>query len=293
MTVVVGYLLGKGGDAPLRLGAETARELGTSLTVVTVVPRPWMTPSPARVDAEFAVYAQQLGADSHREAAAQLAGFGADLEVRYRTVPSRTAGDGLLEAVAAEEAQVLVVGSSSDGALGQVVLGSTTDWLVHASPVPVALCPRGYRGSRSGGLSRITWACSGSPGAAGTARQVQELSVRLSVPLRVVSFAVRGRTMFPPETGLHAEDSLLAEWSAQLREGLARLKADGLVGPETVLQVVLGNSWDQALATTEWEDGEILVLGTTSRRNIKGVFLGSHGAKIIRHSPVPVLVLPA
>ena len=30
----------------------------------------------------------------------------------------------------------------------------------------------------------------------------------------------------------------------------------------------------------------------TSRRGIKTVFLGSHGAKIIRHSPMPVRVLP-
>ena len=56
--------------------------------------------------------------------------------------------------------------------------------------------------------------------------------------------------------------------------------------------MVTGNGWDEALDATEWDDGELLALGTTSRRSIKTVFLGSHGAKIIRHSPVPVLVLP-
>ena len=58
-------------------------------------------------------------------------------------------------------------------------------------------------------------------------------------------------------------------------------------------QVVTGNGWDQALDAVEWEDGDLLALGTTSRRTIEGVFLGSHGAKIIRYSPVPVLVLPS
>ena len=42
--------------------------LDTSLVVVTVVPQPWMTPSPARIDAEYAAWAAQLGADSKREA---------------------------------------------------------------------------------------------------------------------------------------------------------------------------------------------------------------------------------
>ena len=51
MTVVVGYLAGKSGTAPLNLAVGAARTLGTSLTVVTIVPKPWTTPSPARVDA--------------------------------------------------------------------------------------------------------------------------------------------------------------------------------------------------------------------------------------------------
>ncbi len=44
-----------------------------------------------------------------------------------------------------------MLGSSADGKLGQVVVGSTTDRLLHSSPVPVAISPRGYRGSRAGG----------------------------------------------------------------------------------------------------------------------------------------------
>ncbi|MCX6482208.1 MAG: universal stress protein, partial [Mycobacterium sp.] len=53
-----------------------------------------------------------------------------------------------------------------------------------------------------------------------------------------------------------------------------------------------GNGWDQALDDAEWHDGEVLALGTSPRGDIARVFLGSRGAKIMRHSPVPVLVLP-
>ena len=90
-----------------------------------------------------------------------------------------------------------------------------------------------------------------------------------------------------------AEDSLLAEWATQLREMPANLKADGVVGEDVAVEVITGNGWDEALDTAEWVGGDLLTLGTTSRRSIKGVLLGSHGAKIIRHSPVPVLVLPS
>ncbi|MCH9641475.1 MAG: universal stress protein [Actinomycetia bacterium] len=293
MTVLAGYLAGKCGHAPLNLAVEISRSLKTSLFVTAVVPRPWMTPSPARVDAEFAAYADQLAAESEREARQYLDTIAPDLEVGFLQVSSRTAGDGLLDAVERVGPDVLVVGSSSGGALGQVVLGSTTDWLLHASPVPVALSPRGYRGSRSGALGRITCAYSGTPESVRVVERVAALTATLDLPLRVVSYAIRGRTMFPPQVGLHAEDSLLDAWASQLRQMTAKLKSDNVVGEDVELQVITGNGWDQALDNTVWEEGDVLALGTTSRRDIKGVFLGSHGAKIIRHSPVPVLMLPA
>jgi nucleotide-binding universal stress UspA family protein len=292
VTVVVGYMAGKSGRSALHLGVEAAHTLKTAMAVVTVVPKPWTTPSPARIDAEFSTWAEQLGGDSHREAQGSLDQIAEGLDVSYHKFASRTAGEGLLDAAEQLGAQVLVTGSCPHGALGQVVLGSTTDWLLHSSPVPVAISPRGYRGAKSGKLIRVTCAYSGTPESVHVVERVAALTKELDVKMRVVSFAIRGRTMFPPEVGLHAEDSLLAEWARQLREMHTKLKADGVVGDDVALEVITGNGWDEALDDTEWDDGELLALGTSSRRSIKSVFLGSHGAKIIRHSPVPILVLP-
>jgi nucleotide-binding universal stress UspA family protein len=59
-----------------------------------------------------------------------------------------------------------------------------------------------------------------------------------------------------------------------------------------VLEVVTGHSWQAALGKADWQDGEILALGTSPRGDIRRVFLGSRSGKIIRNSPVPVMVLP-
>jgi nucleotide-binding universal stress UspA family protein len=123
-------------------------------------------------------------------------------------------------------------------------------------------------------------------------RRIAALAERLGVPMRVITFAVRGRTMYPPEVGLHAEDSILAAWESQAAEMLARLGSDGVVGADVVLQVVSGNGWGEAIDDAEWQDGELLALGTSPRGDIARVFLGSRGTKILRVSPVPVLVLP-
>lgn len=291
MTVVVGYLAGKSGTAPLHLAVGAARTLRTSLTVTTIVPKPWTTPSPARIDAEYASWAGQLGADSAKEAQRYLSTLPDGLEVTYHSHAHRSVSGGLVEVVDELGADLLVLGSSSNGQLGQVVVGSTADRLLHSSPVPLAIAPRGYR-SRAGVLTRITCGFPGTPESVEVVKRIADLAVRLEVPLRVITFAVRGRTMYPPEVGLHAEDSILAAWETSAREMLEKLRSDGIVGDDVALQVVSGNGWDQALDAAEWEDGEVLALGTSPRGDIARVFLGSRGTKIMRHSPVPVLVLP-
>ncbi len=292
MTVAVGYLSGKAGLSALNLGVEAARTLKTSLSVVTVVPKPWTTPSPAKVDAEYAQYADKLAADSAAQAKNCIASLDAELEVSFHKYAHRSAAGGLLDAVAELKAEVLVLGSAADGSLGQVVVGSTADRLLHSSPVPLAICPRGYRGSKTHGLTRITAAYPGTAESLHVVERVCALAAQLEVPMRVITFAVRGRTMYPPEVGLHAEDSLLSAWASQAREALAKLRSDGIVGDDVELQVVTGHGWDQALDTASWEDGEVLAIGTSPQGAIARVFLGSKGTKIIRHSPVPVLVLP-
>jgi nucleotide-binding universal stress UspA family protein len=292
VTVAVGYLAGKGGRSPLYLAVEAARTLKTSLTVVTVVPRPWITPSLARVDAEYAQYAEQLAADSAKEAQQCLDSIGDGIDVAFHKVAHRSVSAGLQEAVDELKAEALVLGSAADGKLGQVIVGSTTDRLLHSSPVPLAISPRGYRGSKAGGLTRITCAYPGTPECIDAVERVAALAQRLSVPMRVITFAVRGRTMYPPEVGLRAEDSILEAWAEQSRKALAELKAKHVVSDDTVLEVTTGYAWDEAIDAADWQDGELLALGTKPTGGIARVFLGSRGSKIVRHSPVPVLVLP-
>ena len=292
MTVAVGYLAGKGGRSPLHLAVEAARTLNTSLTVVTVVPRPWMTPSLGRIDAEYAQYADQLASNSAIQAQQIIGALADSLDVKYHKVAHRSVSGGLLEAVNELEAEALILGSAADGKLGQVVVGSTADRLLHSSPVPLAIAPRGYRGSKAGGLSRITVAYPGTPDTRHVVERVAALTQRLGVPMRVVTFAVRGRTMYPPEVGLRAEDSILEQLASHARETLSQLRSEGVIGEDVVLQVVTGNGWDEALDAAEWQEGELLAIGTSPVGGIARVFLGSRGSKILRYSPVPVLVLP-
>ena len=74
---------------------------------------------------------------------------------------------------------------------------------------------------------------------------------------------------------------------------LAELEAESSKPKDTTLAFGAGSNWTDALEDLEWDDGEILVIGSSPIGPLARVFLGSGATKIVRHSPVPVVVVPS
>jgi nucleotide-binding universal stress UspA family protein len=56
--------------------------------------------------------------------------------------------------------------------------------------------------------------------------------------------------------------------------------------------IASGRNWEDALDSLPWEEGEVLVVGSSRLGPVQRVFLGANSTKIIRSSPVPVVVIP-
>jgi nucleotide-binding universal stress UspA family protein len=191
---------------------------------------------------------------------------------------------------------MIVVGAGHDGGYGRVVLGSTAHRLLHSSPVPVAVATRGYRASEHGRVVRATCAFRGDEASRRTLARAADVCREVGAGLRIVTFAVRGRTMYPPEVATSSEDAVQEAWAAQA-ESLQRAAIDELAAagplPEPLTHVVAAaRDWGHALDAVSWERDEVLVVGSSAASLMSRLFLGSNGAKILRHSPVPVVVVP-
>lgn len=292
MTVVVGYTPSKGGRGSLDLGLQLAHALDEPMAVVTVVPRQWSTPSMARVDAEYGAYARQVGEEAERQAREYLTDTTVTVDVTYRAVPGRSIPGALVDVVTELDATVLVLGSSTDGQVGRVVVGSTADKLLHASPVPLAISPREFRSVAAEGVTTVTCAFSDSQSSVAVVGRVHALAEKFGVPLRVASFGVRGATMYPPLGGITAEDSVLDSWVDEARQAQRRLVTDGVVPGSVEMVIGTGATWSDTLASIPWQSGEVLAIGSSSMGPLARVFLGARATKLIRHAPVPVIVLP-
>jgi len=275
MTFVVGFAPDGRGRAVLELAGMLARAGGEDLLVVSVVPSPWL-PGPARVDAEYQAELAETANAALDEARSRLS-----VEAEFLVHHARSTPAGLLEVAEARDAAMIVLGSSSAGAHGHVSLGSVSDRLVHSAHIPVALAPRGYRCRGACPVRRVTAAFGGSDATLVTA--AAPVAERLGASMRVVSFAVRSRAPVEAGVGQSGEDAIVTQWTRDVAESL---------GDGYDLVVGRGETWDEAVEDVEWADGDVLVVGSSSLGPIARVFLGSRAAKIVRHSPVPVVVVP-
>ena len=288
--MVVGYAPDGRGRAVLHLAGMLARSAGDDLVLCAVVPATW-PPSPARVDAEYREHIGREAAQALDQARTRLPD---DVRVSVLVHSARSTPAGLLEVAEQREASVIVAGSAAAGGAGSVTLGSVTSRLLHSSPIPVALAPRGFRCAADARVARVTAAFGGAGddlvvAAAGVA-------ARVGATLRLASFAVRPRPPYTAGVGREADDSAVREWvgsiEAAQQELLERVRDLPSVPDECAAVVGRGESWEEALEDVEWVDGDVLVVGSSSIGPLARVFLGSRSAKIVQHSPVPAVVVP-
>jgi nucleotide-binding universal stress UspA family protein len=119
-----------------------------------------------------------------------------------------------------------------------------------------------------------------------------QLSKRHDLPLRLITLVVRDRQMYPSQVGYSAERLVAEQWRAQAEETQNRALATLPDNVTVETGVVSDRNWEEALDSLPWEKGEVLVVGSSRLGPVKRVFLGSNSTKIVRSSPVPVVVIP-
>jgi nucleotide-binding universal stress UspA family protein len=218
--------------------------------------------------------------------------LGDSVQAEYISSSASSASEGLIATATEAGAALIALGSARHGPVGRITVGGIANEMLHISPVPVAISPRGYRPSSGARLRRVTCAFSGSTQSRSAFDAAVQLSRRHAVPLRLTTIVIRDRQMYPSQVGYDAERLVVEQWRAQAREAqekaLATLPND--VSVET--DILDGRDWEDALDSLPWEDGEMLVVGSSRLGPVAKVFLGSSATKIIRSSPVPVLVVP-
>lgn len=290
--VIVGMDPFRTDEEPIALGALLGRATGAPLLIVGVYPdaTTGLTLGAAERDRAAKEHALE-GID--RVLRNLGAGDGEIHGARFRTmaVSGSSPAHALHDVASREQPALLVVGSTHRGAIGRIVPGSVTERVVHGSPCPVAVAPRGFD-DLGRGFKRVGVAYAGT--AEGQSALESAVTLAANGDARLIAYTVvdplahpTGYATFPPMVA-EAEElkrrAGLAE--AQLKHKLAEVAP----GMDTEAVIIGDGNIDELVTRTA--DLDLLICGSRGYGPLSAVLLGSVTHTLMRKSACPLVLIP-
>ena len=206
-------------------------------------------------------------------------------QVRHLTVADLSPARALLNAAAAADAALIVIGSSHAGFSGHVRPGSTAVRLLHGAPCSVALAPQGHRVHLAKG--RVTIAFDGSSAARAALTAAAPLARAAGLSLRVV-------TVFAPDTALppwlHNPPGLVRLTDDAERSARAELERAVEAVPSAEAAFLIGDAATELARESDLSD--LLVVGSRGYGPVPAVLLGEVSGRLLEAASCPVLIIP-
>ncbi|MEH0147915.1 universal stress protein [Corynebacterium sp. Q4381] len=208
----------------------------------------------------------------------------------------------LCETVKDTHADMILLGSRAKTAKSRFRPSSVADELMHSSPVPLGLAPKGVNLSRKG-VTRVTYALiepskaddiedtttfSGLPYAA-------TMACVLGVPLRIVAFSPKPQSISLSEAAAEWNEAVLGQLDRARDQAFAVATELDPAFADTFdvhTTVATGKGWKRATDAVKWKKGDVMCLGSQPSGQLMRVFVGSRESEFIRFAPVPVIIYP-
>jgi nucleotide-binding universal stress UspA family protein len=184
---------------------------------------------------------------------------------------------------------MIVVGSTTRGPVGRLLVGGVGERLLTGAACPVAVAPQGYADTRAGGLERIGAGLDGSQEARSALDAAVGIAQACGARIRVITafqrlaFGAATTTALP---GPSANDVMRDELRAIHDEAIAAIAEE----IETESRFVDGSADDVLVAQSD--DVGLLVVGSRGYGPLGAVLLGSTSTALARRASCPILVTP-
>jgi nucleotide-binding universal stress UspA family protein len=283
MHLTVGYLATPTGDDGVALASALANTFGATVDVVLVVREELPDGHPGR--AEYQQLLIRKGEEWIAQATSALSAAG--VSANSNVLVGESYSESLIAFAEEKESDLIVIGGARDGIFGGHVIGSVAGALLHCSPIPVALAPRGYAEDPPAAITSLTAAVPTRAGDDNPLPFTLTLASAAGLPIRMVSL-------------VSAADHADADSRRELRQMQIAAAEENLAvaaralpdAPDIDSLVADGSTLEAALKKLNWDESDVLVVGSSRVAAPKRVFLGTTAARILAGTDAPVIVIP-
>lgn len=226
--------------------------------------------------------------DAESTGEAVLDDIAARVAARHPTVPVvRAVRQGnpaavVLDAVATDDCDLVVMGPQRTARVLRLFVGSTTERVVRASPVPV-LTVRSDGGGTTTAYDDVLVATDGSPGSWGAVEAAVELAEAFDATLHAVSVVERQYTRSPPLRAFAEREGCRA-----LRRVIDTAATAGVTVEDRLLE---GDPHETVVEYATDHGVDLVVVGTHGKTGLDRLVMGSVSAHVVRSAPMPVLTV--
>jgi nucleotide-binding universal stress UspA family protein len=210
--------------------------------------------------------------------------------ILLRVMAQPSPAHGLHDLAHAQNAAVIVVGSSHTGHLGRVVPGSTGERLLHGSPCAVAVAPLGYLETAGTPIRTIGVAYNASAEARAAVSGAAALARAFGAELEVIGVVAADICAAPALMGgpdiIDLREDIEHEVQQSLDAVLAQLPAD--VKARTVR--LAGHPAEELAQRSGRLD--LLVVGSRAYGPLRSVLVGGVSGQLMRSAQCPTIVVP-
>jgi nucleotide-binding universal stress UspA family protein len=284
-TIIVGFDGSDGSRDAIALGAILRDATGARLLAVSAYEHTSYAASPP---AEHSRSARRRNA----EVAAQEARGWLEDSPRSEScvIGAPSPARALHEAAMREEADLVVVGSTSRGTFGRVLAGSVGERLLHGAQYAVGLAPSGFaRAASAGVLLPVGAAFDGSAESRAALDTAADLAKSLGGGLRAISVFERpspAHPMFAVTSYREFVQNLEDEHRSRLLDAITTLAAGVAVEPIVVEGEPVAVLAEQSRALG------LLVLGSRGYGPLRAVFVGAVSGNLLKRAACPTIVVP-
>jgi nucleotide-binding universal stress UspA family protein len=194
---------------------------------------------------------------------------------------------------AAEDADLIIMGTSGRGGAERALVGSVADRVVRHAPAAVLVVRGGSEPAFPPPIGRIVVPLDGSPLAELALPTAVDLAADLGVPIHIVQVIDSDPVRDTVRSGVIAATALEAtrgRMEQEISDYLSARAMDLLNQDERATwELRFGSPTPEILATLK--PGDLLVMTTHARGGLTRWLLGSVANRLVREAPVPILLV--
>jgi nucleotide-binding universal stress UspA family protein len=266
--IVVGFNGSPQAHDALALGAMLGRATGAGLLIT------YVSDHQPRFERQTREYSQALRERIEPMLAAAMEAVPEGVTAEHTTLESSSPSRGLHELAEGSRSDLLAIGSTHQGPLGRVVVGSVGELLLGGTPCPITVAPKGFAKDGRDSLRLVCVGYDGSQESRAALIAAHGLASSAGAALRAI-LVEHSLPHFNRRDGSAEED---------LHEALEAANAEA--------ETVTSRGEPAGKLVEASEDADVLIVGSRGYGPIHHVLVGSVSAKLMRSSRCPLLVVP-